>query len=255
MTKPHIEIWQELRGSVALSLETAEKTSYQSISKTKTFTPPSSDRGFILSLFSKNVENACIKARRYKLEAKHAFFLLRSQDYRYSGYEVTLSRPTNIPSDIMRVVQEHFDMVYRPTVLYRLTGVVLSGLHGEGDAQLDLFGKALRAERVRQVYNAVDQLDTKYGKHTVFLGSSFAAIRGSHPAGARAEPPGRQSILLKGEGARQRVGIPLMGEVREERKFKRHFRAGPAGAHLPGPLRIPRRRRCGASSSPRAAAG
>lgn len=53
------------------------------------------------------------------------FFLLRSQDYRHTGYEVALTRATNIPSDIMRVVQEHFDTLYRPTVLYRLTGVVL----------------------------------------------------------------------------------------------------------------------------------
>jgi hypothetical protein len=114
----------------------------------------------------------------------------------------------------MRVVQEHFDMVDRPDVFYRLTGVVLSGLRGEGDAQLDLFGEALRAEKVRQVYMAVDQIDTKYGKHTVFLGSSFAAIRGAQHTGGRAEPPRRQDILFRGEGQRQRLGIPLMGEVR-----------------------------------------
>ena len=214
LTKPHVQIWQELRGEAVIPLETAERHDYQSISKTKTFTPPSSDRDFLFSQLSKNIENACIKARRHHLEAKRVFFLLRSQDYRHSGYEIKLSRPTNIPSDIIQVVNEHFDLVYRPKIMYRLTGVVLSGLRGEGDAQLDLFGEALRAERSRQVYEAVDKLDTKYGKHTVFLGSSFAAIRTGAHKGSRAEPPRRQSMLLKGEGPRRRLGIPLLGEVR-----------------------------------------
>jgi len=83
----------------------------------------------------------------------------------------------------------------------------------KGDRQLDLFGEALRTECIRQVYEAIDQLDKKYGKHTVFLGSSFAAIQGSQHAGDRAELPRRRRMLLRGEGERKRLGIPLLGEV------------------------------------------
>jgi nucleotidyltransferase/DNA polymerase involved in DNA repair len=56
LTKPHREIWQELRGVSVLPLETEEKHTYQSISKTKTFTPPTSDRDFLLAQLSKNIE-------------------------------------------------------------------------------------------------------------------------------------------------------------------------------------------------------
>jgi hypothetical protein len=56
----------------------------------------------------------------------------------------------------------------------------------------------VRAERIRQVYEAIDQLDAKYGKYTVFLGSSFAAMQGNQHAGARAEPPRRRRMILKG---------------------------------------------------------
>ena len=213
LTKPHVEIWRELRGEAVIPLETSEKHDYQSISKTKTFTPPSSDRDFLLAQLSKNIENACIKARRHRLEAKRVFFLLRTQDYKHSGYEIKLSRATSAPSEMMRVVTAHFDTVYRPEMLYRLTGVVLSELRGEGDAQLDLFGEALRAERSRHIFEAVDQVDTKYGKHTVFLGSSFLALRGSQHAGERAEKPRREGMRFKGEGERQRLGIPMLGEV------------------------------------------
>jgi hypothetical protein len=111
------------------------------------------------------------------------------------------------------LINQHLDTIYRPDLLYRATGVVLSDLRGEGDTQLDLFGEAVRAARIRHVYDAIDQLDKKYGKHTVFLGSSFAAIQGSQHASDRAELPRRRQMLLPGEGERKRLGIPLLGEV------------------------------------------
>jgi nucleotidyltransferase/DNA polymerase involved in DNA repair len=65
LTKPHVEIWHELRGTSVIPLQTEAKHDYQSLSKMKTFTPPAADRAFLLAQLSKNVENACIKARRY----------------------------------------------------------------------------------------------------------------------------------------------------------------------------------------------
>jgi nucleotidyltransferase/DNA polymerase involved in DNA repair len=114
LTTPHVGIWQELRGIAVIPLEVGEKHTSQSISKTKTFTPPSADRALLLAQLSKNVENACIKARRYKLEARRVSFLLRTQGYWHAGYEIVLSRPTNIPSAIMPLITKHLDTLYRP---------------------------------------------------------------------------------------------------------------------------------------------
>ena len=97
LTKPHVAIWHELRGVSVIPLEIGEKHDYQSISKTKTFTPPTAEREMLLAQLSKNIENACIKARRHKLAARRVFFLLRTQEFRHAGYELVLSRPTNIP--------------------------------------------------------------------------------------------------------------------------------------------------------------
>ena len=213
LTKPHVQIWHELRGTAVIPLELGEKHTYQSISKTKTFTPPTSEREFLMAQLSKNVENACIKARRHQLDARRVFFLLRTAEYRHVGYELVLSQPTNVPTRIVPLINAHLDAIYEPHLLYRATGVVLSDLRAEGESQLDLFGEVLRAERARQVYDAIDQLDAKYGKHTVFLGSSFAAMQGRQHTGDRAELPRRHRMLLKGEGERKRLGIPLLGDV------------------------------------------
>ena len=128
LTKPHQEIWQELRGNAVLALQTEEKHDYKSISKTKTFTPPSGDRSYILAQLSKNTENACIKARRHSLSAKRIFFLLRTQDFRHAGYEIKLSRKTALPSEIVPLIDKYLDIVFKPTERYRQTGVVLANL-------------------------------------------------------------------------------------------------------------------------------
>jgi DNA polymerase-4/DNA polymerase V len=91
LTKPHYEIWQELNGKFIIPLDTTEKTSYQSIQKVKTFSPPSCDRVFVFAQLSKNIENACIKARRYKLAAGGAVIFLRTQDFRDRGLEIKFS--------------------------------------------------------------------------------------------------------------------------------------------------------------------
>ena len=73
---------------------------------------------------------------------------------------------------------------------------------------------ASHAERIRQVYTAVDQINQKYGKYTVYLGSSFAAVTRARHAGERGDVPEWHTNLLKGETKRRRLGIPFMGEVK-----------------------------------------
>src|SRR3990167_8129426 len=123
--KPYFEQWKELNGEVALELDAKGRATYQSISKTKTFTPPSTDPAFVYSQLSKNVENACIKARRWKLAAPAIFFFLKTQDFKYHGYEIKLPHPTCVPQDILREVAEYFPRVYQKDMLFRTTGITL----------------------------------------------------------------------------------------------------------------------------------
>lgn len=213
MTKPHLEIWNELRGVSVLPIVTRERTDYQSISKTKTFTPPQSDRNFILSQLSKNLENACIKARRHGLSAKKIFFLLRTQDYRHYGAEIKLSTPSAIPNEIIHLIDENLDSIYDPNRLYRLTGIVLMNLAPDTVIQRDLFGNSLRSSALKSIYKQIDNISQKYGKHTVFIGTSYMAIVGKQHQSDRADLSGRKKDLFKGENFRQRINLPMLGDV------------------------------------------
>jgi hypothetical protein len=92
--------------------------------------------------------------------------------------------------------------------------VVLGKLEEDIVVQLDLFGDAVRAEAFSRVYRAVDHLREKYGKHTVFLGSSSGAQQFGQHLGDRGDEPLRKRELFKGETKRRRLGIPMfMGKL------------------------------------------
>jgi hypothetical protein len=56
------------------------------------------------------------------------------------------------------------------------------------------------------------RVKTKYGKHTLFLGSSFYAHRMVQHEGERGMLPERTRTLLWGETRRKRLAIPMLME-------------------------------------------
>jgi DNA polymerase-4/DNA polymerase V len=214
LTKPFYEIWQELNGRSVLPLITEEKATYFSIQKVKTFTPPSGDRAFVFAQLSKNIENACIKARQYKLAAKGVVIFLKTQQFRVQGLEVRFSRATPFPQEILKTIAPAFAHLFRAGEEYRATGVILLKLEEDIMVQLDLFGETLRAEKFSRVYQAVDHVREKYGKHTLFLGTSYLAHKFGHHLGDRGDEPQRKQQLFKGETKRKRLAIPMfMGKI------------------------------------------
>jgi hypothetical protein len=180
----------------------------------KTFTPASSDRAFVFAQLAKNIENACIKARKYKLATQRVVIFLRTQQFRDMGLEIDLSGPTQFPNDILRAVAQAFEDLFDPSAAYRATGVILLKLTEAYYGQLDLFGETIRMQRLSNLYESVDTLREKYGKHTVFLGASFLAHQSAQHDGERGHLPERRQQVLPGETARKRLGIPMfMGEV------------------------------------------
>jgi DNA polymerase-4/DNA polymerase V len=210
LSKPFQEIWHELNGRSVYPVVAESKSSYQSISKAKTFTPASNDAAFVFAQLSKNLEAACIKARRYKLAATRLMVFLRTQDFRDRGLEFKLSRPTAYPSDLFTALKEGFRELFQPEALYRQTGVVLAGLVQRSVIQYTLFEDAARIERMARIYDAVDLLSERFGKYAVHHGSSLLTKLQARHEGERGDAPQRASELFKGENSRQRLGLPML---------------------------------------------
>lgn len=143
-----------------------------------------------------------MKARRYNLAPGRVMFYLRTHDFEHRGIMVKLSRPTAFSHEILTCAEGIFGQLFTTTEQYRSTGVVLASLEDSTVRQQDLFG-------VTEVYKAIDAIRKKYGKHTIFLGSSFLAHQHQQHEDERGDAPERTRLLLKGETKRRRLGIPM----------------------------------------------
>ncbi|MDA8171739.1 MAG: DNA polymerase IV [Nitrospiraceae bacterium] len=210
LSKPYHEIWHELNGRSVYPVTCESKSTYQSISKAKTFTPPSKDETFVFAQLSRNLENACLKARRYNMLASRLIVFLTRQDFKSAGVELKLSLPTAFPAQLFGPLKEGFKYVFRQRVLYRQTGVVLASLVPEKSLQFTLFDDTRGIEKMTRVYNAVDSLSERFGKYTVLHAASLPTKLQSQHEGERGDVPGRKQDLFKGENKRQRLGIPVL---------------------------------------------
>ncbi len=219
VTAPIRDLWRELNGEFVHELVLEPKETYQSIQKTRTFRPSSNETQFLLAQLSKNLEGACAKARTFSLSARRISFFLKSESFRYRMCEATLLRPTNIPSDIMPVIERHIAGLMRPGELYRTTGITLSDLTEHADRQPDLFSDTGALEAKARIFEKVDELRERYGKHAVYLASSMQAIEqrtdpNEHfeygtSASADAHAPQRFS----GRTMKKLFSLPYLGEV------------------------------------------
>jgi DNA polymerase-4/DNA polymerase V len=207
-TKPGVEIWQELRGKSVYPITAEDKSSYASISKTKTFAPATSDASYLFAQLMRNMESACIKARRYQLAPHKICVFLKKTNFDTAGSETVLSHPCACPLESAGIIRELFDICYRPQDVYRATGVVLLNLTPDTNTQYTLFDDPPQAEKIKELYLVADELGEKFGKHTLHLGSSHLIEKLGK--GRRGTPTVREQTQLKGETRRQHLGLPLM---------------------------------------------
>jgi len=207
-TKPGVEIWRELRGESVYPVTTEEKSVYASISKTKTFSPPTNNPEYLFAHLLRNLESACIKARRYKLAPQRIVSFLKKQNFEGAAQEIRLSRPTSHPLELADLLQEAFKVLFRENELYRATGIILLELAPDAHTQYSLFEDPLRVEKIRELYEAVDEISGRYGKHALHLGGSHAIE--TMGQGRRGAPTVREQTRLYGETKRKHLGFPLL---------------------------------------------
>ncbi|HOD98719.1 MAG TPA: hypothetical protein PLT63_08075 [Syntrophales bacterium] len=66
-----------------------------------------------------------------------------------------------------------FLTLFRKGVYYRATGVVLMEMGADLPVQYSLFYDPVRADKVRSLYEAMDEIGSRFGKHTLRLGGSY----------------------------------------------------------------------------------
>jgi DNA polymerase IV len=205
--KPIQEIYEELNGGIVNEVNIGDHGAHSSVQRTRTFRPSSSDKEFIFSELSNNIEDACSKLRRHGQFASHASFFIKSQEFSYHGGEAVLPQATNVPQDIIEAIKRAFDSTFEPRGVYRATGVRLFGLSTSNTSTGQLFGGNIRTDNLSEMYKVMDVVGHKYGKEVVFLGSSLRSMK------SRGEEKGGGSGVKK-NFFRKKFAMPFLGQVR-----------------------------------------
>lgn len=195
LPKPYQIIWLELSGQYVLEIDPIPKTIYSSIQKTRSFHPATNDKVFLLSQLSKNIEDACTKARHYKLFPKKISSFLKTSNFKYSTFTFTLTAPTNAPEQLIALIHQNFKEIYKEKTLYRTTGVVLQELVENSSLQEDLFGNTSEAHKFELIHKQIDSLEDKFGKRVVYLASTHKALK-QKTLGTEAEDLERDLLFL-----------------------------------------------------------
>ena len=206
--KPGLEIWHELRGVHLLPVTPNPKPANHSIGKGKTFTTPSPDKAFVYAKLVRNVESAFIKLRRHKQRAGEIHIALRFKNYHEFGLGARLSRSTDSTQEVLPMVRELFEKLFRPGHEYRTTQIWLTRLESAKTTQFDLFQERLKIVKYEKLSQTIDEINARFGKHKVASGASLGIK--DVPANDRAELPWRKLNLLPGETARKRLYLPRL---------------------------------------------
>lgn len=170
MTLVGLKTLWELRGKPSFSLEETP-SSKQGIMTSRSFSFPVTEKEDILEAGADYASGAAEKLRAQGSSCRviHTSIMtnpFRESDRQYArGITEQLSFPMNYPPSIVALVRRQLEKLYRPGFRYKKIAVFLSEIEQTGEEQLDLFHK--KDDRTNAVMEAVDHINSRYGRHTL----------------------------------------------------------------------------------------
>ena len=157
----------ELSGIPLFKVEPDDKAPL-SIQQTSALREFSSDIAVLKTDLCRHIHTACRKARSEGAKAAAIEVMLRTKDFKVVTARAKLDFANNQETEITPPALRLLTQLFTPAVVWRSTGITLTGLvYGERE-QLDLFQPAKKSDD--RLGSILDKLEEKFGKNIVHLG-------------------------------------------------------------------------------------
>ena len=157
----------ELSGIPLFKVEPDDKAPL-SIQQTSALREFSSDIAVLTTDLCRHIHTACRKARSEGAKAAAIEVMLRTKDFKVVTARAKLDFASNQETEITPPALRLLTQLFTPAVVWRSTGITLTGLvYGERE-QLDLFQPAKKSDD--RLGSILDELEEKFGKNIVHLG-------------------------------------------------------------------------------------
>lgn len=157
----------ELSGIPLFKVEPDDKAPL-SIQQTSALREFSSDIAVLKTDLCRHIHTACRKARSEGAKAAAIEVMLRTKDFKVVTARAKLDFASNQETEITPPALRLLTQLFTPAVVWRSTGITVTGLvYGERE-QLDLFQPAKKSDD--RLGSILDKLEEKFGKNIVHLG-------------------------------------------------------------------------------------
>jgi len=164
-------IYEKLRGFE----QTERKNPRRSLGHSHVLPPELRNPEASIAVLHRLLQKACMRLRSYQLHATsiqvHIKFINR---------ESWSNESAIAPTDDTLILTQALEQIWKTYPINRLIplkiGIVFGGLVEEGVRAQDLFSPQLRAKPKSTLNNALDKLNMRYGKNTVYFGGAHNAI-------------------------------------------------------------------------------
>lgn len=169
---PFQELWNELNGRCMHDV-TTKHDRMKSIQSTRMFPETSSDREYIFSHLSRDIDNAARRLREIGLVTRMLSLFIKDAANRRHWVNVELADYTNYTDVMTRHAREVFGRLFEPGRRYKAAGVTCHGLLSRTDIAGSLFEDPFKKD---SIYQAVDTVTHKFGNYSIVLASSMRAV-------------------------------------------------------------------------------
>ena len=169
-------IARELNGVSCLELDEMPP-SKKGIASAKSFGRPVESLAELEEALATYTTHVAEKLRAGRLLASNVHVFVTTNPFNATkaqcnaGAQTTLLCPSNHTSDLIAAARSLLRGIYRPGHLYKKTGIFVTELVPEESVQLSLFDEPKNASPRKALQEAVDQLNTRFGKDTVRYGA------------------------------------------------------------------------------------
>jgi DNA polymerase-4 len=140
----------------------------KSIGHEETFSADLTDRTVIMRELLELAAKVGERLRRHELQGQTITLKIKYYDFTISSRSLTLAEPTSDTMEIFRQSRELLRKTEAGRKPVRLAGISISNLSAAGSGyQLDLFGKTRQRERRRDLNEAIDLINRKFGEKTI----------------------------------------------------------------------------------------
>ncbi|MCF0049568.1 Y-family DNA polymerase [Dyadobacter sp. LJ53] len=171
-----LRLVHELNGLSCLPLELVQEPK-KNIASTRAFGKIVTSKDELAEALSVYTARGASKLRAERSVAKQISYFIRSnpfsKTYPYfsTGHSITLPVATSDTCKLTAAVLRSLEKTFRPGVRYHKAGIMLSFLRPEGSVQDDLFSHG-DTEQAKVLMKTLDELNRRYGRDTLALGSA-----------------------------------------------------------------------------------